>query len=221
MHTTFNPIGWHIIKIFLLVYPLISLRIWKLRLIFRHPTTCSFCHILLKIGVHHLLLNRLWFCLNIFANWYVSFSCFLIEVTQAMRALNVRVKWASNYDGLRIFFRLCRERNVVILTPNFVVFDIFRSINFFVSLLRYRLNKWVCASGLCRIPILRLLGGFYSWFLVLKNHTLLLILYRIVSYVTLINLRILTQVLLAARILQRYVTRLERMHLYHLLLMLF
>ena len=220
MFSALNSIGWPIVKSFWWVLPFIDIRLWKLPLLLGHPIIGSFCHILLKMRVHHLLLHRLWLCLNIFADRDVSFCSFLIEVTQAMRALYIGVERAPNNDGLRVFFRLSRDRNVATFAPFFVVFDIFRRVNVLVSFLGLRLNKWVCASGLWRMLILRLMGEVPSGCLVLEYHTLWLLLHKIVSTVILLDLRVRTEVFLAARTLQRYVTWLERMHLHHFLLRL-
>ena len=220
MFSALNSIGWPIYKSFWWVLPFIDIRLWKLPLLLGHPIIGSFCHILLKMRVHHLLLHRLWLCLNIFADRDMSFCSFLIEVTQAMRALYIGVERAPNNDGLRVFFRLSRDRNVATFAPFFVVFDIFRRVNVLVSFLGLRLNKWVCASGLWRMLILRLMGEVPSGCLVLEYHTLWLLLHKIVSTVILLDLRVRTEVFLAARTLQRYVTWLERMHLHHFLLRL-
>ena len=220
MFSALNSIGWPIVKSFWWVLPFIDIRLWKLPLLLGHPIIGSFCHILLKMRVHHLLLHRLWLCLNIFADRDMSFCSFLIEVTQAMRALYIGVERAPNNDGLRVFFRLSRDRNVATFAPFFVVFDIFRRVNVLVSFLGLRLNKWVCASALRRMLILRLMGEFPSGCLVLEYHTLWLLLHKIVSTVILLDLRVRTEVFLAARTLQRYVTWLERMHLNHFLLRL-
>ena len=220
MFSALNSIGWPIVKSFWWVLPFIDIRLWKLPLLLGHPIIGSFCHILLKMRVHHLLLHRLWLCLNIFADRDMSFCSFLIEVTQAMRALYIGVERAPNNDGLRVFFRLSRDRNVATFAPFFVVFDIFRRVNVLVSFLGLRLNKWVCASGLWRMLILRLMGEVPSGCLVLEYHTLWLLLHKIVSTVILLDLRVRTEVFLAARTLQRYVTWLERMHLHHFLLRL-
>jgi hypothetical protein len=220
MFSALNSIGWPIIKSLWWVLPFIEIRLCKLPLLLGHPIIGSFCHILLKMRVHYLLLHRLWLCLNIFANWDMSFCSFLIEVTQAMRALYVGVERAPNNDRLRVFFRLSRNRNVVTFATVLVVFDIFRRVNVLVSFLRLRLNEWVCAYGFWRLLILRLMGEVPSGRLVLKYHTLRLLLHEIIPTVTLINLRVRTEVFLAARALQKYVIWLERMHLHHLLLRL-
>jgi len=220
MFSALNSIKWHIVKSFWWVLLFIYIRLWKLPLLMGHPIIGSICHILLKLRVHHLLLHRLWLCLNIFADWDVSFCSFLIEFTQAMRALHVGVERAPNYGGLRVCFRLGMDRNVATFAPFFVVFDIFRRLNVLVSFLGLRLNEWVCASGLWRLLILRLMGEVPYGCLVLEYHTLWLLLHEIIPVVTLLDLRARTEVFLAARTLQRYVTWLERMHLHHFLLRL-
>lgn len=220
MFSALNSIGWPIEKSLRWVLSFTDIRLWKLALLLGHPIISSFCHILLKMRVHHLLLHRLWLRLNSFADWDMSFCSFLIEVTQAMRALYVGVERAPNNDGLRVFFRLSRDRNVVTFATVLVVFDIFRRVNVLVSFLGLRLNKWVCASDLWRMLILRLMGGVPSGCLVLEYHTLWLLLHEIIPTFTLLHLRVRTEVLLAARTLQRYVTWLKRMHLHHLLLRL-
>jgi hypothetical protein len=68
------------------------MRLRKYSLLLRSPIIASFGNAMLKIWVHHLLLNCFWLGLNILAYRNVSFGCLLIKVSQAMWALHVGIE---------------------------------------------------------------------------------------------------------------------------------